>query len=212
MPNAVTLGRLALAVGFFVTLSLIGPPADRPAFGLLLAGACFIVAAATDALDGYLARRWGAVTRFGRIMDPFADKILIVGAFVLLAGPQFSAIADGVRYQATGVEPWMVIVILGRELLVTAIRAVLEAEGKDFSAMRSGKLKMILQACVVPIVLAVLAVVDCAPGTIGRTVIDAAVLLTVAATALSAWPYLVRGFDAFQGPGPGAGRRSGAGP
>lgn len=206
LPNAITLSRLALALVFFVQLALWRCPpgwsggsdgeGGAQVWRLWLAAACFGIAAGTDALDGYLARRWGAVTRFGRIMDPFADKILIVGAFVMLAGPQFTLEIPGRLVQITGVETWMVVVILGRELLITSIRAVLEAEGKDFSASLSGKLKMIVQSVVIPLVLIVPAMTDPAQGW-GNLVISAAVWTTVAVTVLSGIPYITRGLAAF---------------
>jgi CDP-diacylglycerol--glycerol-3-phosphate 3-phosphatidyltransferase len=178
VPNAITLSRLVLSLVFFFQLTLWRCPSNwtggphgvgaDQVWRLWLAAACFGIAAGTDALDGYLARRWGAVTRFGRIMDPFADKILVVGAFVMLAGPQFSIETQGRLVQITGVETWMVVVILGRELLVTSIRAVLEAEGKDFSASFSGKLKMVVQSIAIPLVLIVPAMTDARDGWEGE--------------------------------------------
>ena len=91
----------------------------------------FVVAAGTDWLDGYWARKYGQVTNLGRILDPFVDKIIICGTFIFLA-----AVPD------SGVQAWMAVVIVGRELLVTALRSYLEGEGADFSASMSGKLKM----------------------------------------------------------------------
>lgn len=207
LPNAITVSRLLLSFLFFVQLALWSTPAGwsggsggAPVWELWLAAACFGLAAGTDALDGYLARRWGAVTRFGRIMDPFADKILVVGAFVMLAGPRFCADLHGRPIQLTGVESWMVVVILGRELLVTSIRAVLEAEGKDFSASFSGKLKMIVQSIVIPAVLLLPAVTDVAGGW-GRATAVGLAWLTVAVTVLSGVPYVVRGLSAFSSNG-----------
>ncbi|MEK6702696.1 MAG: CDP-diacylglycerol--glycerol-3-phosphate 3-phosphatidyltransferase [Planctomycetota bacterium] len=208
LPNAITLSRLVLSAVFFVLAGLWVAPKgagwsggsfSAPDLDLLIAAACFGIAAGTDALDGYLARKWGAVTRFGRIMDPFADKILVVGAFVMLAGPQFNVLGpDGGRLQITGVETWMVVVILGRELLVTSIRAVLEAEGTDFSAQLTGKLKMILQAVAIPVVIVTPAVASVAAGTTGHLVVMLTMWLTVAATVASGLPYVVRGLPAFQ--------------
>jgi phosphatidylglycerophosphate synthase len=131
-------------------------------------------------------------------MDPFADKILVVGAFVMLAGPQFSIETQGRLVQITGVETWMVVVILGRELLVTSIRAVLEAEGKDFSASLSGKLKMIVQSIAIPLVLIVPAMTNAVEGW-GATTVTAAAWATVVVTVLSGVPYITRGMAAFSG-------------
>jgi len=147
-----------MTAAFVAVLSIYQFP-DTNAWALPVALVLFIVAALTDALDGYLARKWQVVSVFGRIMDPFADKILILGAFVMLAGPGFwipdtgSVVDSKWNGQISGVAPWMVIVILSRELLVTTIRAVFESRGVDFSAALSGKMKMIAQAVCVPVIL-----------------------------------------------------------
>lgn len=74
------------------------------------------------------------MTNLGRILDPFVDKIIICGTFIFLAA-----------VPGSGVRAWMAVVVVGRELLVTALRSYLEGEGADFSAQMSGKLKMVLQ-------------------------------------------------------------------
>jgi CDP-diacylglycerol---glycerol-3-phosphate 3-phosphatidyltransferase len=212
VPNALTLLRVLLAVAFFLALTPWDqapnhirslPSSGRlPGLTLVLAASLFIVAALTDALDGYLARRWNAVTKFGRVMDPFADKILVIGAFVYLAGPAFLAKTDtDVIIQTTGVEPWMVVLIMGRELLVTSIRAVLESEGTSFGSSWSGKAKMILQSVVIPVILGALAFLDVAPGKPGRWLIDASVYATVLVTVASVWPYLARAVVSMKDPG-----------
>ena len=125
VPNQLTTARLVLSVVLFVLI----------AFEYYLPSlVVFIVAAGTDWLDGYWARKYGQVTNLGRILDPFVDKIIICGTFVFLA-----AVAD------SRVRPWMAVVVVGRELLVTALRSYLEGEGADFSASMSGKLKMVAQ-------------------------------------------------------------------
>jgi len=141
-----------MTAAFVAVLSIYRFP-DTNAWALPVALVLFVVAALTDALDGYLARKWQVVSVFGRIMDPFADKVLILGAFVMLAGPQFFATDELLWTQVAGVTPWMVVVILGRELLVTTIRAVLESQGVDFSAKWSGKVKMIVQSVGIPVIM-----------------------------------------------------------
>jgi CDP-diacylglycerol---glycerol-3-phosphate 3-phosphatidyltransferase len=202
VPNALTTARLVIAAVFFVQLSVYEYPVrealinpKEPVWRYLVEAALFGLAALTDALDGPLARRWKVVSKFGRVMDPFADKVLVVGAFVMLAGPAFGVMqANGQHFQVSGVWPWMVVVILGRELLVTSIRAVAEQDGVDFSADWTGKAKMILQACVIPFILVMLGITEVGHGTWGRAMIDGAVYLTVAVTVLSGIPYIVRGF------------------
>jgi len=187
IPNALTLARVAMTVAFVALLSAYRL-AESSDWIPLLAAILFAFAAATDALDGYLARRWRVVSVFGRIMDPLADKVLVLGAFVLLAGPAFAQ--EG--RQVSGVLPWMAVVILARELLVTSLRSVLEARGVDFSAKAAGKWKMILQSLAVPAILLLVALADPEALAVGwaRWTVDLLVWITVAATAISAWPYV----------------------
>lgn len=156
LPNLLTILRLFLAGGFFALLNAYRYP-NHNAWCAYLSIALFILAALTDVLDGHLARKWHVESVFGRIMDPFCDKVLIIGAFVYLAGPRFVVpqwVNNGDFFtMATGVYPWMVVVILARELLVTSIRGEVEAGGHSFGAKLPGKLKMILQSAVVPIVI-----------------------------------------------------------
>lgn len=130
LPNQLTFLRLGLAVVMFALVS-----ADC----FLAAFVLFVVASSTDWLDGYFARKYGQVTTLGRILDPFADKVIVCGTFIyLVALPAMTAVPGGLR-------AWMVVVIVGRELLVTALRSFLEERGSDFSANMLGKLKMVLQ-------------------------------------------------------------------
>ncbi len=197
IPNALTIARIVLAVAFFAVLtpwSYQSSPlfeGKSPDFTLLAAAAIFILAALTDALDGYLARRWRVVSVFGRIMDPFADKLLVIGAFVFLAGPGFAGVS--------AVHPWMVALILARELLITSIRGVMESQGVSFAASLSGKLKMILQSICIPAVLVLLNVP--APhgegaGGWAHTAITVLVWCTVLVTAWSGIPYILRAVKA----------------
>ena len=125
VPNQLTASRLVLAIVLFVLIAF-----EQYQAGMVV----FIVAAGTDWLDGYWARKYGQVTTLGRILDPFVDKIIICGTFIFL-----------VKLPTSGVEAWMAVVVVGRELLVTALRGYLEQQGADFSASLSGKLKMVLQ-------------------------------------------------------------------
>jgi CDP-diacylglycerol--glycerol-3-phosphate 3-phosphatidyltransferase len=209
VPNILTVSRLLLAAAFFVVLSPWQYEKSPAAAGtgidwwILFAAALFGLAAITDALDGMLARRWGVVSVFGRIMDPFADKILILGAFILLAGRGFMmSIDQKAPIPMSAVTPWMVIVILARELLVTSMRAVVESEGKSFAASASGKWKMILQSICVPVVLVLLAFPQSAHRGIARDwsywTIHITVWATVAVTVWSGLPYLARAFTAMR--------------
>lgn len=209
LPNALSLARLGLAAVVVAILSLTGPrghsnlvasaadPAraavhsdPSPDVWLLAATAVFLLAAATDMLDGLLARRWKVVSRFGRIVDPCSDKVLVIGTLVALAGPAFSwfepgARSEAARIQLTCVTPLVVWIVLLRELLVTSIRGVLEAEGVDFSADTLGKAKMIVQSFTIPLIMVVVAVTPMHTPGWGRTTLLVAVILMVALTVVS---------------------------
>lgn len=129
VPNVLTMMRLVLAIVAFVLVPL----------GYYFAAlVIFCIAAATDWVDGYWARRFDQVTQLGRIFDPFADKIIVCGLFILLAAEKGSGIA-----------PWMAVVVVGREMLVTALRGFIEQSGGDFSAKMAGKLKMVFQCAAI---------------------------------------------------------------
>ncbi|TVQ31233.1 MAG: CDP-diacylglycerol--glycerol-3-phosphate 3-phosphatidyltransferase [Phycisphaeraceae bacterium] len=195
LPNQLTTLRLVMAGFFVVALSLYAFPDGRP-WTLPVAIVIFVLASATDALDGWLARRWNVVSTYGRVMDPLADKVLVLAAFVLLAGPSFTDAETG--RIVSGVAPWMVVVILARELLVTSVRAVFESAGVSFGAAWAGKLKMILQSAAAPLILLLVWTGDSATLDDGwrRWTIDGLVWATVLATVLSAWPYVAKAMRA----------------
>jgi len=133
VPNQLSALRLVLALAVFC-LMVYG---SQAAYWVALV--LFLVAAGTDWLDGYIARKYDMVTTLGRILDPFVDKVIICGTFIfLLSVPRMTA-----RWYS--LQAWMVVVIVGRELLVTALRSFLEQRGADFSARWSGKWKMVFQ-------------------------------------------------------------------
>jgi len=209
VPNTLTLLRFLFAALFFLALEIARRPIHDEV-ALLTAAGLFCLAALTDVIDGPLARRWNAVSPFGRIMDPVADKVLVVGAFVYLAGPAFLTTIQTSRgdrpVQASGVDPWMVVVILTRELLVTSLRGWIESRGVDFSANMWGKAKMVAQSVAVPAVLVFVSI----GSNLSRSRTDPyelprppfpewvvwsirlVVWTTVLVTALSAIPYVTR--------------------
>jgi len=136
LPNMLTLGRLVLAVVLFILLAF-----DWLATGLLI----FVIAASTDWLDGYLARKRGETTTLGRILDPFVDKVVVIGAFIFILHEDLQ--------DESGLEPWMVTVVVARELLVTGLRSYLEGESVAFGADWMGKLKMTLQCIAIGCIL-----------------------------------------------------------
>lgn len=154
IPNQITLARLAMALLFFALLGYYAPSPER-AWLLDVCFWLFLVAALSDVLDGYLARTWGQVTAFGRVVDPVVDKVMVCGAFLYFASDLFHDPVSG--RNLTGVAPWMVVLVLLRELLVSALRSFSEAQGNDFAANWIGKLKMFVQSATVCVVLGVLA-------------------------------------------------------
>ncbi len=138
VPNQLTAARLVLSIVVFVLI---------PLKLYLAALIVFVIAAGTDWVDGYWARRFNQVTKLGRIFDPFVDKIIICGVFVFLAVEMTAVMKDFPWYaRITG---WMAVVVVGREMLVTALRGFIEQSGGDFSAKMSGKLKMVFQCVAV---------------------------------------------------------------
>ncbi len=187
--------RLVIAGGFFATLNLYRFP-DQNTLWANVAIGLFILAASTDWLDGYLARRWQVESVFGRIMDPFCDKVLVLGGFIYLAGPRF-AVAPVPEAEAlivttaSGVYPWMVVVIFARELLVTSIRGALEAMGISGQAKTSGKLKMILQSITIPVVIFIAVNLNPTEYIWAAWIRDIFVYATVIVTIWSGVPYVV---------------------
>ena len=130
VPNRISTIRLLLSFSIFALIPL----------GLYVpALIVFAIAAGTDWIDGWYARKYDQVTQLGRILDPFCDKILICGCYILIA------VEMGQTYAwYEGIAGWMAVVVVGRELLVTVIRSLIEGSGGDFSAKMAGKLKMLV--------------------------------------------------------------------
>ena len=193
IPNILTLLRIVFAAGFFGALSCYRFPETGVAWANL-AVALFVIAAVTDALDGALARRWNVVSTFGRIMDPFCDKVLVLGAFVYLSGGRFMVKEwfdeDRLLTMASGVYPWMVVVILARELFVTSIRGVAESQGIAFGSKASGKIKMILQSISIPLVLFLVVNWPVTTHSWNLWVCNGLMWVTIAVTIWSGIPYL----------------------
>jgi CDP-diacylglycerol--glycerol-3-phosphate 3-phosphatidyltransferase len=191
--------RLVLAAAFFATLNAYRYPNENAVWAHIAVW-LFVLAAITDALDGYLARKWEVTSVFGRIMDPFCDKVLVLGGFIYMAGPRF-VVPEWVERgdfwtMATGVYPWMVAVILARELLVTGFRGEAEAMGVSFASNWFGKWKMILQSIAIPTVIFIVITFktgdDGTFSVIARRFCYILVYLTVGVTILSGLPYVMR--------------------
>jgi CDP-diacylglycerol---glycerol-3-phosphate 3-phosphatidyltransferase len=176
LPNQLTLSRFVLAAVLFALV----------AFEQWLAClVVFLVAAVTDWLDGFLARRYKLGTDLGRNLDPMADKVLVCGAFIFLL-PVPGAV----------LQPWMVTIVVLRELIITGLRSYLEGQGAKFGADWFGKLKMWFQSVALVAIFVRLCVQTTAWATFSAAVWDdlIGILLyaTVIATALSGMQYLYR--------------------
>ena len=203
LPNQLTVGRLALSGVFFVLLAMYELPGDAGHL-LNVCFALYIVASITDVLDGYLARKWNTITAFGRVTDPFVDKVLVCGAFTLLTGSNFSfALREGLvspfesglrpwmtGNMASGVQAWMVVAVLAREFVVSGIRGYSEAIGQKFEASIWGKLKITAQSIAICAVLFQLANLPRAPWAVGARLF--LVWLAVIVTVLSGLAYVNR--------------------
>ncbi len=178
IPNQLTASRFVLAIALFV---LIAQEEWVWCIGV------FALAALTDWLDGYLARRWELGSTLGRNLDPLVDKILICGAFTFL-----------IPVAGAAVYPWMVVVVISRELVVTSLRSFFETRGGKFGADWLGKLKMGLQCAALLAVFLHLALPEVAPETYSRSWVlimllrDVLLYAMVIATVLSGLQYLWR--------------------
>ncbi len=133
LANKITLIRIAM-IPLFMLFMYLQPL--RPGVMEIIAVLLFLAAAGTDRVDGYVARKYNQITKFGKIMDPVADKLLIAGVFITLADihPQVSA--------------WPVTIIMAREFLISALRMIAASEGVVISANIWGKVKTNIQVLV----------------------------------------------------------------
>src|ERR1700740_58802 len=162
IPNVLTVVRILLVPVLVVALL------EKTGGGDLLAGVVCAAASLTDAIDGYLARARNSITTFGKLMDPIADKLLIIAALVVLVS-------------LNRLEAWVAMVIIAREFAVTVLRVAAGTQGLVISANVFGKLKTAFQVAMVMVLIAVN----------GRRppVVDALVYVTVLITVLSGADY-----------------------
>ena len=142
LPNSMTMSRIASVPVLIWLLS-----ASFPVHGHkqeILASALFIAASITDGLDGYLARRRGQITTMGMLLDPLADKLLVTAGYICL-----------ISFTPGIVPPWIAVLVIGREFLVSGLRSIAANEGFTIDASELGKLKTVIQ--IVSVVAAILA-------------------------------------------------------
>jgi CDP-diacylglycerol---glycerol-3-phosphate 3-phosphatidyltransferase len=169
VPNGLSFIRLilAVAVGILIEFQFYFP-----------ALVCFVLAASTDFIDGWWARRFKQITKLGRILDPFVDKTIIGAAMIALVG-----------VPGSGFAAWIVTLVISRELLVTSLRGMIEGAGGDFSAKQLGKWKMVAQCAA--IIASLLNLLQPEPVIWLQWALILSLILAVVLTLLSGWEYLV---------------------
>jgi CDP-diacylglycerol--glycerol-3-phosphate 3-phosphatidyltransferase len=156
LPNALTLLRI-----FFVPLLVAALVQGHVTIDLgfmeitnaTLALSLFLAAAATDLLDGYLARKWGQITTVGTLLDPIADKLLVSSALIALV-------------QVRVVPAWMTIVVIAREFAISGLRSIAAAEGYIIEASDFGKAKLVAQVCAISLLMLSMHWTDLRPAAI----------------------------------------------
>jgi CDP-diacylglycerol---glycerol-3-phosphate 3-phosphatidyltransferase len=143
LPNSITLSRIAAVPVLIWALSAHSPFHGAHGEQEIFASLIFIAASITDGLDGYLARKRGQITTLGMLLDPLADKLMVSAAYIVL-----------VAYNPQVVKPWIAVLVIGREFLVSGLRSIAASEGFTIEASDVGKLKTVIQ--IVSVVAAIL--------------------------------------------------------
>lgn len=143
LPNSITVSRIASVPVLIWMLSPHFPHGGFYGEQEIIVALFFILVSISDGVDGYLARSRGQITTMGMLLDPLADKLLITAAYICL-----------VQYNPHVVKPWIAVLVIGREFLVTGLRSIASTEGFTIQASDVGKLKTVIQ--IVSIVAAVL--------------------------------------------------------
>lgn len=173
LPNKLTVMRIAL-IPVFLILAL----QDQGVLACLV----FIIASVTDFLDGYIARKYNLVSDFGKLMDPLADKLLVMSALILLV--EFGTLPS-----------WMVIVILAREFIISGIRTVAASTGKIIAASKWGKFKTIFQMLAIISSFLVLL-----PSNRSDALLDHSLWwIAFAFTVISGLDYIIKNVNIFKG-------------
>ncbi len=188
IPNILTVSRIILTVIFLIVIYIPGLWAKVIAFLI------FTVASLTDVFDGYLARKQGKITDFGKLLDPIADKVLVLSSFVAFVGMNL-------------VDAWMVMVIIARESIVTGLRLISLNRGKVIEASAAGKHKTVSQMVAIVFILIYLVVRDTGMRYYFWSIeldyyfkvsIYALMLITVILTLISGISYFVRNRDVIE--------------
>jgi len=187
LPNQLTASRFVLALVLFVLIEL-----DAWKSCLVV----FVVATFTDWLDGYLARRQGLTSTLGRNLDPLVDKVLVCGAYIFL-------LPEGYPKESGGwLQPWMVVLVVARELVITGLRGFMENIGAKFGADWLGKIKMVLQCAALIAIFVTLEAQREQSEHVSwmRPTRDASIWAMLATTLLSGLQYLWRAASVLRNP------------
>ncbi|SMB96292.1 CDP-diacylglycerol--glycerol-3-phosphate 3-phosphatidyltransferase [Desulfonispora thiosulfatigenes DSM 11270] len=160
LPNSLTIFRIIL-VPFFMFFLLVKMP-----YGQFIAALIFIIAASTDGLDGYIARKRKQITNFGKIMDPLADKLLVSAALISLV-------------ELGKISGWIAVIIIGREFAVTGLRAVAASEGVVIAASKIGKYKTVSQIIAIIAILMNDFIINLIGLSLGQYLLYIAVFFTI---------------------------------
>lgn len=190
LANKITIARILL-IPFFMLFFAQYPIwlTDRLSFfefvnqnGVFIAAMLFVVASATDKLDGYVARKYNQITNLGKLLNPLADKFLISVALIMMVQQDF-------------ISTWVAVVIIGREFVITGLRMVAAAQRVALSADQYGKLKMVLQVMGITAVL-----LDNVPFSFFTTIPidDVIMLLAVVMTIYSGCNYIVKNYKGLK--------------
>ena len=171
LPNQLTAARLVLGIGLFVLIEY-----DQWIWCIVI----FALAAFSDWLDGYIARKQGLTSTLGRNLDPLVDKVVICGAYIFL-----------MKHAEANISPWMIVIVVSRELIITGLRSFLENLGANFGAEWLGKIKMLLQCAALFAIFLALEVREVWFIQLGRDILVWSMLI---ATALSGLQYLWKAF------------------
>jgi CDP-diacylglycerol---glycerol-3-phosphate 3-phosphatidyltransferase len=188
IPNMLTIGRLVLTVILLVmVLYAPGVAPGRTAFYWDIAFVLFLIAGITDLIDGSIARSLNVTSKFGRMMDPLADKVLVIGAFVCFAIVGVPAkLFDWGPGTLSAIRWGMAGIMAAREIYMTIIRHIAESRGVDFAATAAGKIKMAMQSFAIGTVIIKTAHVPTATWGSWFTIVT--FVLTALATLVSAIP------------------------
>ncbi len=191
LPNKITLTRIFL-IPVFIAAFYLDVFAGRP-YQYLIAAGIFVLAAGTDFLDGYIARKYGLVTNMGKFLDPIADKVLVSTALILLLTRPAAFEVSFFAGWGTVFAGVCVAVILARELIVSGFRLLAVERGIVLAADKLGKIKTVLQDISIAVLLASMPFVG--DGSVGDAFAVAALTvftLAVVATVLSGVNYIVK--------------------